>query len=289
MEKYFLLKTGLYAEKSTMKTKKNAGGNLPDQPLLRYEILLLREEDDANKSKIYFEKLGAKVSILPVIQFFPTELSDDIINELNTKEFGTVIFTSVNAVKFYLLAHTRYLLSIDLHDVFVAVIGNKTAEFCMSHDINVKYVAKESNAGSLAKELAGQGLPKGAVLLPHSQIARQELQTELMKNGYDVYPLQVYENNIPPVQVIEEALKNINLNEIDWIVFSSPSTFTNFLRIIERHNLGEVLESKKLAAIGTTTARTMVESGFKADVVPEKPGFEEVSYAIARYVSNIIT
>lgn len=67
--------------------------------------------------------------------------------------------------------------------------------------------------------------PKGSVLIPRSSLALGIIPDGLRQMGFGVTTVVAYENHIPEHPV------RADLSTIDRIVFTSPSTIDNFLRV----------------------------------------------------------
>lgn len=62
--------------------------------------------------------------------------------------------------------------------------------------------------------------------------------------------------------------------EIDYIIFSSPSTFYSFMENFKDY--AKFLKNTKIIAIGNTTKKAIESNGFNVYLIPEKPSFEEI-------------
>ena len=59
---------------------------------------------------------------------------------------------------------------------------------------------------------------------------------------------------------------------VDMVTFTSSSTVTNFLTMVDagsQEELARLLAGVKIAAIGPITAKTVTDNGLKVDVQPE--------------------
>ena len=77
--------------------------------------------------------------------------------------------------------------------------------------------------------------------------------------------------------------------EIDMVTFTSSSTVTNFLTMVDaasESELHELFDEVKIAAIGPITAKTVEENGLKVDVQPETYTIPDMVSAIVDYYSQ---
>ena len=90
--------------------------------------------------------------------------------------------------------------------------------------------------------------PRGRVLIPRSNLALSIIPEGLRNLGFDVTTVTAYENRMP-----ENAMK-VDLSQVDTIVFSSPSTIDNFIRLY-----GKLPTDKQLLTRGRITERHLQE------------------------------
>ncbi len=84
--------------------------------------------------------------------------------------------------------------------------------------------------------------PRGRVLIPRSNLALPIIPDGLKALGFEVDCITAYINRMPLHP------QEVNLDEIDRIVFTSPSTIDNFIRLY-----GSVPSGKELVARGPVT------------------------------------
>jgi uroporphyrinogen III methyltransferase/synthase len=105
-----------------------------------------------------------------------------------------------------------------------------------------------------------------------------------MENGAHVTVAPVY-RNVPPNGRKEELREQLVNGEIDLLTFTSSSTVTNFLTMVDaksEEELHQLLNKVTIAAIGPVTAKTILESGLKVDIQPER-------YTIVDMVASIVS
>ncbi len=79
---------------------------------------------------------------------------------------------------------------------------------------------------------------KGKVLIPRSNIALPIIPDGLRALGFDVKTVTAYKNQMPANPI------KANLAEIDKIIFTSPSTVDNFVRLYGVIPKGKILETR---------------------------------------------
>ena len=146
--------------------------------------------------------------------------------------YDYVLFTSRYAAKYVgalSVIHTR-----------IVSIGRTTTKAL--HQIGVEEVdeVEEDNSYGVLSWFSSQS--RGRVLIPRSNLALPIIPEGLRQLGFEVDCITAYNNRMP------EHPKKVNLDEIDRIVFTSPSTIDNFIRLY-----GALPEKKELVTRGPIT------------------------------------
>ena len=146
--------------------------------------------------------------------------------------YDYVLFTSRYAAKYVgalSVIHTR-----------IVSIGRTTTKAL--HQIGVEEVdeVEEDNSYGVVSWFSSQS--RGRVLIPRSNLALPIIPEGLRQLGFEVNCITAYNNRMP------EHPKKVNLDEIDRIVFTSPSTIDNFIRLY-----GALPEKKELVTRGPIT------------------------------------
>ena len=149
---------------------------MADQPLSGRRIVVTRPE--ASKRAGALARLGAEVTIVPLIEIRPAEDRRAVEDAMQAfSNYDWIVLTSVNGV-----AAVSDGLS-GLAGPKVAAVGPVTADAIRSHGIEPAFVASRASddiAGGLG-DLAGK-----RVLLPQADIADPHLADELRGQGADV-------------------------------------------------------------------------------------------------------
>ncbi|WP_333784907.1 uroporphyrinogen-III synthase [Thermocrinis sp.] len=230
-------------------------------------ILLTRAKEDIEKDRIIFEREGFKVIGLPLIEEAPLEF------EVPEGKFDFVIFQSQKAVKYF-----SSRVSLTGKEKILAV-GEKTKEAVESYGYRVWAVPAQYYAEELVKLLEGYS---GRVLIPRSNIGREEVIQRLRQMGFEVWPLDVYQTKLVdyPPQEFEEKV-----NVSNFLVFASPSAVRAFFANLQKLSNRPTLSNKKIICIGKTTKEEW-KKFFDVDCeMPEKPGMHEVLNMVKRLAS----
>ena len=131
------------------------------------------------------------------------------------------------------------------HPVIVSIGPVTTEALRLAGAETIKQVEKDDSYGVI-DWFAEQ--PRGRVLIPRSNLALSIIPEGLRNLGFDVTTVTAYENRMP-----ENAMK-VDLSQVDTIVFSSPSTIDNFIRLY-----GKLPTDKQLLTRGRITEKHLQE------------------------------
>lgn len=259
-----------------------------DFPLKNRVIVLTRSWDQSSESSGIFENLGAKVIQLPTIKIVPPANWNDFDEALNNfSSFDYLIFTSVNAVKMFISRCEEIGVNPDFKNVKVIAIGKKTADYCFQHELAVHLTPHEFRSAGLIGELSGLNLSGKNIFIPKSSIGREELKTELEKLGAIVKTPDAYDVSIPERAQLEKPLKELSSQKPDVFIFTSPSTFENFLKIMRLSNTQEYFRTSIIAAIGPTTKAAIENFNIHVDIMPEEYTMEALAHQLVNHFIEI--
>jgi len=206
------------------------------------------------------EALGAKLILFPTIKIVPPP-SDDAIFEAIAEldKFEWLLFTSANAVNCffgYLSPELRKNLP------KIAVVGPATGEALEVQGVHFNLMAESFQAEGLVESFST--LPHAAcsdnsteskpcrVLLPRALEARDVLEKQLPKLGYELTVAPVYMTM--QAKPVPNAL--VDIEKADAIVFTSPSAVRHFLAILDSEEEGrglDYLQRRRVFSIGPVT------------------------------------
>jgi uroporphyrinogen III methyltransferase / synthase len=258
------------------------------RPLFGKRILITRTREQASDLVARLEDLGAECLEWPTISLAPPESYEELDRELaRLVQYQWILFTSINAVNFFfkrLLETGRDAR--DLKGPRLGVVGTTTAEVLRSHGLRADLVPTEFTGEGLAADLIAQGVGGQKILLPRAAKAREILPEELTKAGAEVQVVPVYRNIRPEGKT--EELRRLFINKrIDLVTFTSSSTVTNFLYMLnaaDQRELQELLAGVSIAVIGPVTARTVEQAGLRVNIQPETFTIPELVESIREYL-----
>ena len=166
--------------------------------------------------------------------------------------------------------------------VKIAVVGRATGEELLKYGIKVDLIPETFTGEGLAEALIAKGVEGSRILLPRAVKAHNILPDMLDKAGAEVIIAPVYQN-VPPQGRKEELRIELEEKKIDMVTFTSSSTVTNFLTMVDagsEEELRELLDGVDLAAIGPITAKTIEDNRLKVHVQPEQYTIPDMVNAI---------
>lgn len=252
--------------------------------LLNKTIVVTRSVEDSGDSCEKFKNLGANVISFPTIDIIPPDdwyYFDKNLKKLNN--FDLLIFTSANTVKMFIKRCTDLKINADYKNLKVAVIGGKTALECVKHNIAVDILPEEFSSEGLLFELLKYELKGKNVFIPGSALAREELPNSLMEKGANVITAPVYNLSIPSEEVLTKSVDELKNNKPDLFIFTSPSTFRNFLQIMNIFNPQNYFNGTDVAAIGPVTKAELEKYNVHVNIFPDKFTMADLVQSVIEY------
>ena len=224
-------------------------------------ILLTRPLEDCSEMILKFQSLGHQVSHLPLIRIEKVNYE-----QINFSEYGGIVFTSANAVKFL------NTVKLDKNIKFFCV-GNATENKARSVGFQ-NTIAAEGNVTNLKELIIQSYESKNKELLYVSgETISVDLDQQLLGEGFKVKRIINY--RVDHNQKFDEKFVNeLKLNMPDMVyVYSqnSASSFLNFIKIYQTENLWM---NTNLMCIGEKTSSILNEIKWKK-IFLFNPGEEE--------------
>lgn len=179
----------------------------------------------------------------PFIQLKQLHFNEKLLDH----SYDWLIFSSKNAVKYFY----PYLKNVKVKKV--AVIGDKTAEYCNELGISVDFVPRDFSQEGFLDEFKNS---EQHLLLPSSEKARPKLVQQLSKYN-EVVKIDLYRPE-PNFKNISQVKSLVRKHQIDAVTFSSSSAVEFYFKE------DNVPEFDHYFAIGKQTARTILK--FNASV-----------------------
>jgi uroporphyrinogen-III synthase len=238
-------------------------------------VVVTRAEHQAAGLAAAFERAGATVEVLPLLEVVPA--ADPLPLEQAAAElfmYDWAVFTSANAVEAFLpLAGSLP------PPLKIAAVGPATAEALRTWGVEPHLSPSRADAEGLAAELASQVAGK-RVLLPQAADARPALLAGLTAAGAEAVAVVAYDKRLPP-EAPGRAAELFATPPIGWVTFTSPRIVRHFAELFgtdwERRR-GEL----RAASIGPVTSAELRRFGVEPAAEARRPSDEELVAAVER-------
>ena len=224
-------------------------GTKASNPQLK-KIVVTRARIQADGLLKKLTAIGMEPILLPTIEIQPPDDEGEALRESIhlIDQYDWLIFTSANGVNAFFTELDDPSLLIDTQ---IAVIGIGTNQALKQFGLDADLVAGESVAEGLLRVFIT--LEKECkILLPRAARARDVLPDNLRKAGWVVDEVSAYQTNIPEKF---DSFDN-TIIEADSFIFTSVSTFENFLKMYGSENM-----PPNIISIGPITSEAIRESG----------------------------
>lgn len=253
-------------------------------PLKNKTIVITRTLEQSKESAEVFQKLGAEVLTFPTLEITPPDSwkeFDNVVNRQSKIDF--IIFTSAHSVKMFVKRCEELNLKFDFNRIRVVAVGSKTSGICEKYNIPVHIIPKEFSSEGVIDELENYDLKDKMIFIPRSAIGREELPEELKKRGARIKTASVYNIGLPSDENINEYKERLRKSDPDLFVFTSPSTFQNFLEIQNIVDPVRYFRNYIVAVIGPTTKAALERKKVKVDIIPGEYTIDGLVNSIVEY------
>jgi uroporphyrinogen III methyltransferase/synthase len=226
--------------------------------LFRKKILITTQY---SKDFEILEKSGAQ------LYFVPTFYIKENVEKLkylakNLDKYEILIFTSKNGVRLFLKWLKKFKIDLRSLKAEIAVIGEKTAK-------------EFEKVGVFADIIPEKELSEKLFEMIDKRKKAAYITSNLGKdiNEENIEKIEIYQTieNYRMKRVLNEVLKK----EMDYVVFTSPSSFLFFLKMAK-------LNKEKICAIGPVTKKCIEDHGYKVEIMPKKYTYEELCKEILK-------
>lgn len=241
------------------------------RPLKNKTIVLTRAIEQSKESAAIFSELGADVIVFPTLEIVPPnnwDKFDELI--LSSQKIDFIVFTSVHAVTMFIKRCNELNKQFDFKKTKVVAVGNKTKSVCEENEIKVDIVPKKFSGEGVVEELSKSDLKDKLVFIPRSAIGREDLPKGLEELGAKIITAPVYNVSLPSKESVQKNIEQLNSKKPDVFIFTSPSTFENFLLIMNINNPVSYFKNYDVAAIGPTTKSAIESSKVKVSIMPDE-------------------
>ncbi|MDC3036243.1 uroporphyrinogen-III synthase [Candidatus Pelagibacter sp.] len=224
-------------------------------------ILLTRSLDDCSEMIFKFKSLGHQVSHLPLLV-----VEKKSYKEINFNDYGGIIFTSSNAIKFLDLSKSK-------KDIMCFCVGDFTEKKARSVGFQ-NTISAEGNVSNLKELILQNYVSKNTPLLYISgDVISADLDQQLISEGYSVKRIinyRVTHND----KFDENFIKKLKANLPDIVYVYSQNSASSFLNFIKLSQTESLWMNTNLMCIGEKTSSILNEIKWKK-IFLFNPGEEE--------------
>ena len=241
-------------------------------PLKGRTILVTQAQAQSKRFTTLLKQKGATVLHCPTIEIIPLESKETTAFLKNIFDYDWLVFMSQNAVYYFFEQLKKHKIrKQSLQGCRIAAIGKITREALKQHKLRVNLTPSVYQSESLAVAFKGT-VDERKFLILSSLNGRTVLKEGLEKRGAVVNICPLYKT-VVPVENAKILLKYICEERIDAVTFTSPSTFENFLTMLNpdhQRYLRIHLETLTIATLGDVTAKAVEDRGLRVRVRPSE-------------------
>lgn len=248
------------------------------------KILITRSIEDNKNFREQLEKKGAEVTELPMIEFQLSEDLTGIHKQLETLEtIDWIVFTSAKTVEFFFqVAESKGIKFYYYPDLKIATVGEKTKLKLEQLGYRTNFVPIQYTAEVLAENM-DENIEGKNILIPQSNIASKEYFKVFEKRGATPIPVTIYETL--PVKYNTEDFSQVMIQKMDYLTFTSSSTFNAFHENLVRSEIE--FQDEKIICIGPSTANVVEQKGIVVSTIAEPHTTEGMIKAIEKLDKHV--
>ncbi|MEW5693837.1 MAG: uroporphyrinogen-III C-methyltransferase [Candidatus Hydrogenedentota bacterium] len=251
------------------------------RPLHQKKIIITRALHQSEEIKDSLTDLGAVVYEIPSIEIIDSNKSRKKLYKIikNSSSYDLIIFTSANGIEVFKNHLDR--IGYDSRwfgDKKIAVIGEATKDKLLNEfKIKADIIPEDYISESLAKEIIKHKHSVRKAILFCAERTGEILTRLLKKKGIDIEILPLYRIRKP--KQTKKLFYRIRNEKIDYIIFTSPSTFINFFNI---NGTRQFLKKLKIISIGPITSKTIRRYGYKVYLESKKHSISGILQFLCR-------
>lgn len=256
------------------------------KPMFGKTVLVTRTRKKNSELKEKIEILGGRTIEIPTIEIKVEENAAENISCIDFDAYSCIALTSHNAAEYFFdILKKKKIDFRKLSDVKIASIGKATTEAIEKFGVYPDIESQKSTGYDLGEEIIKKlGKNGNKILFPCSRIASDSFENIAKGESNVVDRVEIYNNEVNR-KVKEELIETLKNDSIDYITFTSSSTFKNLLELIGDENKELIREIKK-ASIGEITTDTIEKSGFTAEIEAENPSIDSLIEAIKSDIAH---
>ncbi|MEL7671277.1 uroporphyrinogen-III synthase [Methanobacterium sp.] len=223
------------------------------------KIVITRPAERAKDSVEMVKSYGAVPIVTPTIELKDSK-PEEVIKLCNMiNELDWLIFTSPRAIKSFF----KHCSLEGARNLKIATIGPKTEEVLNQYNVKADLIPDNYTAEGLLEAFEKFDVKGMKMGLPRTMVARYTLPDGLEDIGAQVFLADAYKSEMPDDKSkIYELIDDILNKDIDVVMFTSPLTVKNLIKIAKEEDKAEILDIFRnnevlVAAIGPITKKVL--------------------------------
>lgn len=250
------------------------------KPLEISNIFITKSKEEVSSKFLLLENYCNSILYLPTIKIKPI-IDDETLSKIkiNLDKYHYIVFTSKNAVDVFIdfFSNEKELIN----KKTIVAIGESTAKKSRELKINVDILPENFSSNGLVTLFSSIDVKGKYFLIPTSKLSSNDLKLNLENHGAIVDLIYIYD--VLPNYEIRKSFDYKDLDNIDVFIFTSPSSFNNFIEIFEIKNPDVFFEKKIICAIGKTTEKEINNHGINVNVVPQNYSLDYLTDALMKF------
>lgn len=233
-------------------------------------VVTFRAYEENEETIQLLKQYGFEGRNIPLIVIDPVydDASFSAFSRLNY--FDILVLTSVHAL--YAAVEVMEKLDQDFSKhpgLKLACVGEKTAKKALEYFSENELIIPDTySAEGLTAIFEKSGIKGKNILLPVSNLSKESFAHDLTRLGARVERVVVYRTDPPPGESWPLIRNELDLTAPDFLIFTSPSTFKNFLRVFG-DDAGVIFDQCYICAIGDITKKAIEDLGYHVFMTPE--------------------
>jgi uroporphyrinogen-III synthase len=245
------------------------------------KVLVPRGKKEAKSFSRLLESFGGIPIEIPLIAFRPVELNvrlRQLFETLHTYDW--IIFTSKVTVETLMSIIGPEKLS---RLPKIAVIGKKTEDILQAKGLKAEFFPSKFVAETFVEEFLPYIQTGMKVCIPKGNLARDYITDSLKQAGAIVDEATVYETYMPE-ESSNKLAEMIAKDQLDILMFTSPSTVDHLMSVVKEFHLEKHLESCLIGCIGPVTEHKLISYGLTVHASPKVYTVEEMINSMNSYL-----
>ena len=251
-------------------------------PLSGLRFLVTRQDTPESSLSLMLQSQGGAVVAAAMTKIIPPESWHSFDETVKSSiKIDWAIFTSSNGVSFcvFRLKDLKIDPQLFFSKIKIACVGQSTSSTLSRHGIPTELIPDHFQSEGLIDSFSQYDLKNKRCWLIQSESPRKTLSIDLKNKGAKIISTPVY-RTAPSGNDTSFMLEELDQENLDWIIFASPSAVENFHHVLPEQFWEELAVKPKIACIGETTESFVKSLGWSVELRPVIQDFEHLVKAL---------